>query len=493
MAGAHSQQRVRTADEVELSIEYLNAQGLGVARLPGDRRPIHVEDALTEERVRALVTHAGQSTIYSRQIELVSAPSAKRRRALPCSRWTAQSPCRLMHLERSAQLEHKREMVRSELQRHGLNADCVEETQAPSDEVGWRARSTYVAGSSREGLVLGAYRRGSHVLQNMLGCPLEAPALTEVAEPLQLLLRARGVAAARKLSLAHDGGCGAPQSLEQLRAQLGKRRAGRAPREIEPRGLSYVALRSSSQGAVSVCLLTPSGQLDAAASLATELVRVAPRVVGVFLGQAGRDDSIFGDSAPTPLCSSEPLVEHVGGLVFELSPRSFFQVNIQAAAALQQQAVALALDGLDVSTTPVVDVYAGAGALALRMAQRGAQVTAIEVVAEAVESGEANAARNDLSNRCQFLCGDAETRLRSVPGAAVVVLNPPRRGAGGDVMNAIGTLGPARVVYVSCNPATLARDLETAHAHGLILRRAIPYDLFPQSEHVEVLAYLSRS
>ena len=175
-----------------------------------------------------------------------------------------------------------------------------------------------------------------------------------------------------------------------------------------------------------------------------------------------------------------------------MSPLSFFQVNPEQTEVLYRTALAFADPG---PGDRVADLYCGAGTISLLLAQRAGEVTGIEYVPQAVENAGVNAAENGIHN-CRFMAGAAEDLLPELCAQGyrpdIVVMDPPRKGADRPVLDAILQTQPRRIVYVSCDPATLARDLRLLTAGGYALDRCQPVDMFCQTEHVETVVLLSR-
>ena len=505
----------------------MDGNGLGTANAPAGTKPatMTVEDGLAGEAGTALVLAAGQHRAHARMLVRTSA-SPMRRDPLPCLRWTAASPCRVMHLTPAEQLGFKRERVRETFAQHGLDPSLVAETRGAPAELGWRARSTYIARRRGSEMVLGAYQRGTHVVQSMAGCPLEEAVIADAADALRFALAEHDVPSAEAPGeFARDDGCGAPASKAELiatlsrprpsggggRAERGiragaarqKRRPGpgdHAPRLARPeqtapaepteanglmqRGLRFVVLRANGAGRVLAVLLTPTGALHRAELVAESARRVFPGFAGIYLGKSGPGDRILGEGPVHCVGRAETLEEEIAGLKLRVSPKAFFQVNRGAADALQE----FACEQMGAAHQRVLELYAGVGVLALRLAKRGHHVTAVESVSEAVNDARANAKLNELSH-AEFWCLDAAAAFERVADKKLTfdgaVLNPPRKGCASEVIEGLAVLRPRRIVYVSCNPATLARDAAALVARGYAIAAATPFDLFPQSEHVE--------
>ena len=358
--------------------------------------------------------------------------------------------------------------------------------------LGWRSRAVYVAAKGKGGLVLGAYRRGTHRVQPMADCPLVRPGIAAAYRALAEAFDAAAVPVADPaLPVVADAACGSPTDPDALLDAARAPRGASSRRGLVPDGLRYLVIRASHRDQAAAALLTPTGHLPGAERIAAAARAACPALVGVSLGRSGEGDAIFGPGPLTPLGDAAPLQVETAGLAFEVSPKAFFQVHLEAASRLQDLAAARAVGEV------AVDVYAGVGALALRLARDGLQVVGLESVAEAVLDAEAAAARNGLGDRARFRAEPAETGLSTLVAEGhrpdTVTLNPPRKGCAKAVLEAVVRLAPARVVYVSCDPGTLARDLAHLAAAGYRIAEVVPANLFPQSEHVEALAVLDRA
>ena len=217
-----------------------------------------------------------------------------------------------------------------------------------------------------------------------------------------------------------------------------------------------------------------------------------PGLAGVVLGVNQKHNNvILGDSYRT-LWGEEALTDTLCGLTFRLSVPSFYQVNPDQTEVLYGKAVELA--GLTGAET-VLDLYCGIGTIGLAMARRARAVWGAEVVPEAVDDAVANAARNGITN-ARFLCADAGEAARRLAAEGVrpdvICVDPPRKGLAGDVVDTIADMAPDRVVYVSCDPATLGRDVKRFAGRGYVLRQAQAVDMFPRTQHVETVALLTR-
>jgi 23S rRNA (uracil1939-C5)-methyltransferase len=347
-----------------------------------------------------------------------------------CSVFGRCGGCQWQHVRLAAQREAKRAVVAEQLARiAGLRDVEVRPTLADAAGLGHRSRITLVA----EGRRLGYHRARSHVLEEVDACPIAAPVVA---------------------------------------AHLGVARAWIATLRT---AVERVTIAEAPGGVVLVAALrrapTPT---DVAAT--ESLLATHASVRGAVLGHRATRHTV-GD--PQVRIEIEP------GLVLEAPADAFAQVNPAANRLLVDCALALAEV---VPGARVLDLYCGAGNFTLPLARRGADITGIERSPLAVDAGRANAVRLGLGAR--FVAGDVAATLATIDGPVdAVVLDPPRAGAA-DALPALAALRPSRIVYVSCDPATLARDCRTLVARGYAVRTVQPVDVFPQTFHVEAVALL---
>ena len=336
--------------------------------------------------------------------------------------------CQWQHVALEAQREAKRAIVVEQLARlAGLRDVDVRPTRAASAGLGYRSRITLVA----EGRRLGYHRRGSHVLEEVPACAIAAPAIEA------------------HLAVVRAWAAG-------LRAPL-----DRVTIAETPGGLALVA-----------AFRAPPGPRDVAATEATLATHASVR--GAVLAH-GTTRHCLGD--PAVRLEVEP------GVVLEAPADVFTQVHPAANRLLVRSVVEL---GAFAAGARVLDLYCGVGNLGLPLARRGIAVEGVERSAVAIDAARANARRLGLDAR--FVVGDVAAALRTTTGRVDgVVLDPPRAGAA-DALDALAALGAPRIVYVSCDPATLARDLRTLGMRGYAVRTVEPVDVFPQTFHVEAIA-----
>ena len=245
-------------------------------------------------------------------------------------------------------------------------------------------------------------------------------------------------------------------------------------------------------GEVMVCLVVNGDTLPHADTLVSELVTAFPQIKTVLLNINTRQTNVVLGAKNRILSGSGTITDALCGLRFALSPQSFYQVN--RAATEKLYAVAAGYAGLTGHET-LLDLYCGVGTIGLSMADRAGQVIGVEIVPEAVENARANAAANQITN-ARFIVGDAAEAAEQLAAEGirpdVVVVDPPRKGLTPALIDTIVGMAPRRVVMVSCDSATAARDVALFAAQGYVTREVQPVDMFPRSAHVETVALLSK-
>ncbi|MEG1857848.1 MAG: 23S rRNA (uracil(1939)-C(5))-methyltransferase RlmD, partial [Pseudoflavonifractor sp.] len=256
--------------------------------------------------------------------------------------------------------------------------------------------------------------------------------------------------------------------------------------------IRHLYLRCNRAGESLCCLMVSGKAVPHEAELVAALRAAEPKLAGVVLGvNEHHNNVILGDSYRT-LWGDNFLYDTLCGLKFKLSVPSFYQVNSDQAEVLYARALDFA--GLT-GTETVVDLYCGIGTISLVLAQKAGTVLGVEVVPEAVLDARENAARNHITNAV-FLSADAEAAgqylLEREIRPDVVCVDPPRKGLSPVVIDAIVQMAPRRIVYVSCDPGTLARDVRLLGEKGYCLRKAEAVDLFPRTAHVETVTLLEK-
>ena len=447
---------LRKNDIVEAVCAGYASDGSGVARING--MAVFVSGGIAGERCRVRILKVLKNAAFAK-VEEVLEPSPER---LPpdCPHYPACGGCALRHMSCAEELRFKKEKVEDALARIGgveLALDAVHGAERPC-----RYRNKVQLPVS-PGPKIGFYRGRSHDVLDVPDCLLQPECAGRV--------RAAVLSWMREFSV--------PGYDERSHTGL----------------VRHLYVRVSSAGDSLVCLVVnaPAERpLPHEPGLVRRLREAEPGIAGVVLSSnTAKTNVILGPSYRT-VWGQDTLDETLCGLRFRLSVPSFFQVNRDQCEILYARVLDLA--GLTGRET-VLDLYCGIGTITLCLAKSAKKVIGAEIVPEAIEDAKGNAARNGIEN-AEFFCGDASAIAQKLARDGVrpdvVVVDPPRRGLAPEVIAAIAQMSPARVVYVSCDPATLSRDLKLFTTLNYTPLRAEAIDMFPRTEHVETVVSLSQ-
>ena len=373
-----------------------------------------------------------------------------------CAYATACGGCSLTDLGYSDQLAWKQARVAGLLKPFGR----VEPIRGMETPFHYRNKVHVVFAADRRGkLITGVYRAGTHQVVPIAHCLIHDSRADAIIDTL------------RKLAIDF----------------------GYAPYDEDRRtGFLRHALVRTGKEEIMVTLVTASATFPSKNAFLKALLIAHPEITTIVQNVNPRTTSMVLGTKENTMYGKGYIEDTLCGLRFRLSSQSFYQVNRTQTEILY--ALALEMAQLTGKET-VLDAYCGVGTIGLTMAARASRLIGVELNAQAVRDAQGNAKRNDIRN-ATFLCDDAGRFLRrcAVEGAAldVVVMDPPRSGSDAAFLQSIGILKPERVVYVSCDPETLARDLKVLHNSGYVMRRAVPVDMFPATEHVECVVLMSK-
>src|SRR3954468_6479732 len=442
--------RPRNGDELELTVDRLAYGGAGVAR--SDGYVVFVRGAVPGDRVRARVTKSKRSFAEADAVELLT-PSPDR--VEPVAPHPG-APWQVLPYER--QLAEKEDQVRDALERIGRFQDPPVEPIVPAVErLRYRNKVEYSFGETDDGLVLGFHRAGRWDLIDDVGEDiLASERVDELREAVKAWCREEGLS-----TYDRREGTGLLRNLVV--------REGRRTGQLQAR------------------LVTSPGDFRAA-----ELAAAVPADSFLWTQAEGVAETTRGGRTET-VKGSEILEEELSGLRFRISPDAFFQTNTEMAERLYEEAAGLAeLSGRE----RVVDLYCGIGTIALVLALDAGEVTGVEIVERAVADAIENARLNGIDN-ARFFAGDVRTAMRplleEVDQPDVVVVDPPRAGLSQKVVRRVLEAEAPRIVYVSCNPTTLAPNARQMVDAGYELKTVRPVDMFPQTPHIECVALLEKA
>lgn len=428
-------------EEIEIQIDRLGINGEGVGRF--EDLAVFVEGALPGEKVKARIYERRKSFARARVLHFFN--QALGRVEPSCPLFGRCGGCQLMHLDYEQQLEAKRSRVIDAIKRIGkIEIDVLPCIPSPQP-LGYRNKIQLPVGEKHR---LGLYARNTHDLIEIEKCGIHCSLGEKAFHQIQKILK----------------NCPPVEDLKHI--------------------LIKTAIHTEQ---VLIVLITKSERSPT--FLANRIFQSMDEIKGVVQNINPSERNTILSSNFRLLAGEGWIEEKLCGFCFKVSPASFFQVNPLQAEILYNQVLLFAqLTGQE----RVLDAYCGVGTLALLLAKEAKEVIGIEIVAEAIVDAKENARKNAIEN-VFFFCAPAEEKIGSLDPIDVAVLNPPRKGCEMIFLKALAEKNPDRIVYVSCDPATLARDLQILKQLGYQLKVVQPFDMFPQTVHVECVALLYKT
>lgn len=438
-----------------LLIQGYTTEGAGVGRLEG--RVIFVPGTIRGERWEVQLLKVNKNVAWGKAVRLLE-PSPERLEP-DCPHAPKCGGCQYRHMTYAEELRAKHDRVADALRRLGGVELELPPVLGAEDPLRYRNKVQFPVAPGKKGPSIGFYRPRSHDVIDVEDCLLQP----KIAADLRRAVK---------------------QWMAQCRIAPYDESTGKGL-------LRHLYVRTNQAGQSLCCLVINGKKLPHGRILIDLLQQAVPGLVGVVVNVNTKNTNVILGQEYFTLWGQDYLEETLCGLTFRLSVPSFFQVN----RAQTERLYALALDfaGLTGSET-VLDLYCGIGTISLVMAKRAGKVIGGEIVPQAIQDAQENARRNGIAN-AEFFCGDAgEIAFRLAQEGIrpqVVCVDPPRKGLQAEVPAIIAGMRPERIVYVSCDPATLARDLKRFAELGYSAVRVQPVDLFPRTRHVETVVLLA--
>lgn len=450
---------VKKNEMITLTFEDLTHEGNGVGKING--YPLFVQGGLPGEEAEVKVVKANKNFGFGRLMNVKT--KSPERVDPPCDVYYKCGGCQLQHMSYDLQLEMKRNQVKSVMKKVAhLEHVPVHPTLGMEDPWRYRNKVQIPVGEKDGELITGFYQKRSHrIIDDMDTCIIQDEVNDDMVDVVREIATKLGIT-------AYD--------------------------EKKDRGtLRHIVVRTGERtGETMVVLITRTEKLPYQQQLIDEITKHHPHVKSIVHNiNKQKTNVIFGNK--TKVIWGEPYIhDTIGDITFGISARSFYQVNPKQTDVLYEKALEYAqLEPDDV----VVDAYCGIGTISLFLAQKAKKVYGVEIVPEAIADAKDNAKINNITN-AEFFVGEAEKVMDwwKVQGLKpdVVVVDPPRKGCDVDFLDATINMQPKRIVYVSCNPSTLARDLRILEDGGYETKEVQPVDMFPQTTHVELVALMSR-
>jgi 23S rRNA (uracil1939-C5)-methyltransferase len=447
---------VQKNDFLDVIFEDLTHDGAGVAKVDG--YPLFVPNGLPGEKAKIKVIKVNKGYGFGRLVEILE--QSPHRVDAPCPIYKECGGCQLQHLSYEGQLKAKEKQVRDVMTRIGkLENVKVHPVIGMNDPWRYRNKAQVPVGEREGGLIAGFYQQRSHEIIDMQECMIQQEKNDEVVRVVKDICERYGVTAYQEEK--HKG------MLRHIMARHGM-----------------------VTGEVMVVLVTRTADLPNKNKITDEIIAQIPGVKSIIQNiNSKKTNVILGDETKV-LWGEEVIYDFIGDVKFAISSRSFYQVNPEQTKVLYNKALEYAnLSGEDT----VIDAYCGIGTISLFLAKKAQRVYGVEIVPEAIEDANRNAELNGISN-VEFAVGEAEIVIpkwyEDGIRADVLVVDPPRKGCDEALLQTIIAMKPKKVVYVSCNPATLARDLRILEDGGYKTLEVQPVDMFPHTTHVECVAQI---
>jgi 23S rRNA (uracil1939-C5)-methyltransferase len=447
-------------DQVVVTIEDIGAEGEGIGKYEG--YTLFIKDTLVGDKAKVKVMKAGKTYGYARLMELIEPSSYRVQPRCPIA--DKCGGCQLMHMDYKKQLEYKENKVRSCLSRIGGFTEIPMEPICGMEEpYYYRNKAQFPVGRNKEGrLTIGFYAGRTHSIIDTQHCYIGAKVNTEI--------------------------------LKFIRGFLETYRIEPYDEETHKGLLRHILTRVGFQsGEIMVCLVI-NGQDFPHKQEMVEGLRKIPGMKSICLNiNTAKTNVILGDRV-VPVWGEPYITDSIGPISYRISPLSFYQVNPEQTKKLYE----LALEYAGLTGSEVVwDLYCGIGTISLFLAQKARLVYGVEIIPQAIEDAKKNAELNGITN-AKFYVGAAEEVLprkyrEEKIEADVIVVDPPRKGCDQSLLDTILAMAPKKVVYVSCDPATLARDLKYLCEKDYELVKVRPVDQFSHSVHVECVALMCAS
>ena len=438
-------------DIFEIEITGMTDDGSGVGRAEGIA--VFVPYTIAGETVRAIIVKVCKSYAYGKLMEVIK-PSRHRVKS-ECEYFYKCGGCSLWHMDYEAELEFKEQKIRDCLKRIGGFDIETEPIIGCGDYKRYRNKAQFPVSGDKMGL----YARRSHNVINMDDCLIQDKRCADVLDCVRNWMKKFNIE-----GYDEENGSGI---------------------------VRHVFIRYGKSGGV-VTIVTRTEEFPYADKLAKALLDLDADIIGLVQNVNEKNTNvILGDKCKT-VSGTDIIEDAIGEFTFKVSPLSFYQVNSRQTEKLYEAARGYA----DLSGSEIVwDLYCGAGTIGQFMANEAKKIIGIEAVPEAVKNAEENTKINGIGN-AEYYVGRAEEIAPSLVKKGlkpnVVILDPPRKGCDTRLLDAVVKSGSDRVVYVSCKPSTLARDLKYMSQRGYLLKSVTPVDMFPRTEHVETVCLLSR-
>ena len=449
---------VRKGQVLDVEITGYTSEGAGVARVEG--LAVFVAGGICGETLRVRIAHLGHTAAYADILKILTPSPA--RRSSGCIHAGHCGGCVFWHMSYEEELRGKAQRVTDALNRiGGFSLPGVPITGSPS-QTEYRNKAQFPVGQEKNGPVAGFFRQRTHQVVPIDRCLIQSEEADKVKDIVT--------------------------------AWMGRHHISVYDEQSHKGLVRHIYVRNAmATGQILVCLVINGDSIPFEKELVDNLLTHVDNIVSICLSiHKKRGNFILGDKF-AHIYGPGYIEDELCGLRFRLSPRSFYQVNRDQAQQLYAAAIAQA--GLTGQET-ALDLYCGTGTITLALSRHVKKVIGVEIIPQAIEDAKDNAKRNGIEN-AEFLCADAAQAAEQFAAQGirpdVIMVDPPRKGLDETVIASMVQMAPRRIVYVSCDPATLARDCKRLSEQGYTLTHAEAFDMFPRCAHVESVVALTRN
>ncbi len=450
---------LRKNDIINLNITAMSSEGVGIGRTE-DGLAVFVPMSAVGDDLVVKILKVKKTLAYGK-IEEILTPSSDRIES-KCKVSRLCGGCVYNHISYNAELNYKEKRVADAITRIGGIDTKINSIVGAENPCRYRNKAQIPVGLTQEGKVaMGFFSRHSHRIVDSMDCMLQPEIFLTASKVLRDFIDEKNIS-------VYD---------EQTHTGLIRHlylRYGEATKELM------------------VCIVINGDKIPFEAELADRITQEIPAVKSIIINSNKEKTNVIVGKKFRTIYGKDYITDELCGLKFLISPQSFYQVNRTQAERLY--GIAKDYANLQGDET-LIDLYCGTGTIGLSMAKACKELIGVEIVPKAIEDAKKNAKLNGITN-ARFICGDAKDAAAQLEGEGVkpdvVILDPPRKGCDADLIRTVVAMSPSRVVYVSCDPATLARDLKLFAELGYITQEVTPVDMFPRTAHVESVACLAR-
>ncbi|WP_032075614.1 23S rRNA (uracil(1939)-C(5))-methyltransferase RlmD [Clostridium drakei] len=447
-------------EEYDMNITGMGYEGEGVGKI--NDFTVFVPGALLNEKVKVKIVKVNKNFAFAKLIDVMEASEYRTEPA--CNIYKRCGGCQLQHYSYRAQLDFKKQRVKDCIERIGklkTSEVILNDTIGMDDPYRYRNKVQLPVGEKNGEVNIGFYAQRTHEIINMDICNIQHEAADKV--------------------------------LKLIKSWMKKYKIEAYNEQLHSGSIRHIMVRKAFKtNEVMVVVVTRSNELPHKEELIEMLIESKENIVSIIQNVNSKKTNVILGIECITLWGKDNISDYIGDFKFNISPLSFFQVNPVQTEVLYNNALEYAsLTGNET----VFDAYCGTGTISLFLSQKAKKVYGIEIVPQAIENAKINAKQNNIDN-AEFIVGESEKvipeLIKNGVKADVVVVDPPRRGCEKSLLEAIAQMSPERIVYVSCDPGTLARDLSILDELGYKATEIQPVDMFPQTAHVETVVLMSR-